>query len=134
MSEFDRDDFDEDEELDEEEQAFLDCICEAIDEEENRDGVYEAQIDRVAAVMGLYKLLSRMFRKDKSITVSYKLYEPFKSMGSVSINGKSITFKKTEMLVKAICVANNFEVYPKTDGSVTMTFTFHGLVRELDEE
>ena len=34
--------------------------------------------------------------------------------------------------MKAVELASNFEVYPKTDGTVQMDFTFHGLTRAID--
>ncbi len=53
-------------------------------------------------------------------------------MGSVSVTGKHIDMKTVVWLVRSAELASNFEVYPKTDGTVCMTFPFHGLTRPIE--
>lgn len=71
--------------------------------------------------------------KDSGAKVTYELYKPFKSMGSVTVCGKNITFTKTEWFAKVIDFVSNFEVYPKTDGTVEMNFTFHGITVPIED-
>lgn len=82
----------------------------------------------------LYTLkILKYLTKGSSAKVTYKLHEPFKSMGSVTICGKDITFSKPEWFMKAVELAANFEVYPKTDETVEMNFTFHGLTMPVED-
>ena len=56
---------------------------------------------------------------------------PLKSMGDVSVEGKEITFSKPELLVFASALANNVDIYTKTDGTVRFDFTFHGVAHPI---
>lgn len=78
-----------------------------------------------------YKTL-KYLTKDTEVNVTYVVHEPYKSMGSVTACGKNITFSRPEWFVKAAELATNFEVYPKTDGTVEMNFTFHGLTKPIE--
>lgn len=64
--------------------------------------------------------------------LSYKLYEPFKTMGSVSVEGKLLEFDRPEWFARAAEFANNTEVYPLAKNRVRLTFTFHGLTLPLE--
>lgn len=65
------------------------------------------------------------------VAISHKLNEPFQSMGSISVEGAAISFCSTRMFVKIAALASNAEVYPLTNGSVRLTFTFHGLTTPI---
>lgn len=81
----------------------------------------------------LYTLkILKYLTKGSGAKVTYELYEPFRSMGSVTIRGKDITFSKPEWFMKAVELSANFEVYPRTDGTVEMNFTFHGLTMPVE--
>lgn len=67
-----------------------------------------------------------------SAKVTYQLHEPFQSMGSVSVTGKNIDMKKVVWFVRSVELASKSVVYPKTDGTVCMTFPFHGLTRPIE--
>lgn len=77
------------------------------------------------------KAMKRLVR-GTSAKVTHQLHEPSQSMGSVSVTGKNIDMKKVVWFVRSAKLASNFEVYPKTDGTVCMTFTFHGLARPIE--
>lgn len=53
-------------------------------------------------------------------------------MGSVSVTGKNIDMKKVVWFVRSAELASKSVVYPKTDGTVCMTFPFHGLTRPIE--
>ncbi len=53
-------------------------------------------------------------------------------MGSVSVTGKNIDMKKVVWFVRSAELASKPVVYPKTDGTVCMTFPFHGLTRPIE--
>lgn len=65
--------------------------------------------------------------KDEDVQISYKLYEPFQTMGSITIEGETFEFDDTEWFARVSEFASNIEVYPLTSGKVRMTFTFHGI-------
>lgn len=72
-------------------------------------------------------LTMRYLTQGTDASVTYKLYEPFKTMGSVSVEGKSLEFSDPMRFARAAEFADNIEVYPLVDDKVRLTFTFHGL-------
>jgi hypothetical protein len=69
--------------------------------------------------------------KDQNVRLSYKMYEPFKTMGSVTVEGKVLEFCKPEWFARIAEFASNTEVYPLAKNAVRMTFTFHGLTKPM---
>ena len=67
-----------------------------------------------------------------SAKVTHQLHEQSQSMGSVSVTGKNIDMKKVVWFVRSAELASKSVVYPKTDGTVCMTFPFHGLARPIE--
>ncbi len=65
------------------------------------------------------------------IEVTYKMNQPFRSMGSVSVVGHLLRFQNSEWFSRAAEFADNTEVYVMSDGKVKLTFTFHGIVKKL---
>lgn len=88
--------------------------------------------NKINQVLYTYKVLKYLFRGIKGVKVDYDLHEPYLSMGSVSVIGKNLLCKKPEWFMKAVEFSDNFEVYPKTDGTVQMDFTFHGLTKSIN--
>jgi len=70
--------------------------------------------------------------RDKDVSLSYKLYEPFKTMGSISIEGECVEFNDVVQFTHAAEFASNIEVYPLAKNRVRMTFTFHGLTAPIE--
>lgn len=64
--------------------------------------------------------------------VSYKLNEPFKTMGSISVEGPMLEFDCPEWFSRVAEFASNTEVYPLAKNKVRMTFTFHGLTKPIE--
>ena len=65
--------------------------------------------------------------KGTDAVVSHKLHKPFKSMGSIFVEGKDLTFSQPEWFARAAEFASNVDIYPLTNGKIRMAFTFHGL-------
>lgn len=118
---------------DEEVEEMLDAIVSEFGEqavaEDNKTSIVNPY--KIQQVLYTYKVL-KYLTKGTGAKVSYDLYSPFKSMGSVTVTGKNLLFKKTEWFMKAVELSSNFEVYPKTDGTVEMNFTFHGLTKTIE--
>lgn len=70
--------------------------------------------------------------KDKNVQISYKMYEPFKTMGSITVEGTVLEFNKPEWFARIAEFASNTEIYPLTKNAVRMTFTFHGLTTPIE--
>lgn len=64
--------------------------------------------------------------------VSYKLNEPFKTMGNISVEGQMLEFDCPEWFSRVAEFASNTEVYPLAKNKVRMTFTFHGLTKPIE--
>lgn len=73
----------------------------------------------------------RYITKDSDIKVSYKLHEPFRSMGSISVEGRVLKFSNPEWFARVAEFADNTEVYPLAKNAVRLTFTFHGLTKKI---
>lgn len=114
-------------------EEMLDNLVTTIGDEAAADDSQTAIINpyRIQQVLYTYKVLKYLTKGTKA-KVFYELHAPYKSMGSVSIVGSDLLFRNTEWFMKAVELASNFEVYPKTDGTVQMDFTFHGLTRAID--
>lgn len=110
-------------------ESLTDLIGEQAENEDNRTSIINPR--KVQAVLYTYKVL-RYLTKGTNAKVTYALNEPYKSMGSVSIVGKELTFSNPKWFMVAVKLASNFNVYPKTNGTVQMDFTFHGLTISLD--
>lgn len=103
-------------------------VAEHVSADESRPAIVNPY--RMEHLMYVYKLM-KYICKGTGATVTKKIHEPFQSMGSVSVAGNVVEFGKMSWFMRAIQVASNFEVYPKTDGTVCMTFTFHGLTTPI---
>lgn len=77
-------------------------------------------------------LVMRYLTRGRKVSVTYKLYEPFRTMGSVSVEGKSIEFDSTKWFTRAAEFASNTDVYPLADNKVRLTFTFHWLTAPIE--
>lgn len=118
---------------DEEVWAMLDSVVvtvgEAIAVDESKPAVLNPiKIQQMQFSYGVIKYLTQ----NTDAKMSYALNEPFKSMGSISVEGKNLAFTNSEWFARACEFASNTEVYPLTNGKVRLTLTFHGLVRSVE--
>ena len=125
-------DFEKDFLTDEEIEEMFDNIMSVINEQ--NEGVSTTLVtkpDRVQDVLYTYKVL-KYLTKGTNAKVTYELHKPYVSMGNVSVCGNNLAFTKTKWFIVAVKLASNFNVYPKTNGTVQMDFTFHGLTTTLE--
>jgi len=106
---------------------FITCLSKNIDENEKSKVVVDDA--RVHDIMYSKSILEKIIEGD-GVVVTHKLHEPFNSVGSVSVTGKDIIVTDSVTFNWIVSVASNVEVYPKTDGTIVMTFTFHGLTKK----
>lgn len=89
---------------------------------------FDVNIDEVGKVLLTYELMKDLM-KASDAEVSYMLFEPFRFAGSVTVVGKNIVFRKKEWFLKAVEMADNFEVIPGTDKKVRLDFSFNNLTK-----
>ena len=99
-------------------------IGRAVYEEDNKSSI--VNIHSVKKVAYVYKLM-KFLTRGTNAKVEYHLNEPFKSMGSVTIVGKHIPVKNVSVLIDAVQLASNIDIYVRTDKTVEIDLTFHGL-------
>ncbi len=111
-------------------EEMLDGLVSAIGKQAELDDMETQMINpyRIQEILYTYKVLKYLTKGSKA-KVTYELHKPYKSMGYVSIMGTNLSFSNMKWFLKAVELSSNFEVYPKTDGTVQMNFTFHGLTK-----
>lgn len=118
-----------DEDLEQSMDDFIEAISQELEDEEWNTTVLDIQKSK--QIQFAYSVLKYLTRGSDAV-VSYKLHEPFKTMGSVSVEGKSIEFYQPEWFARVAEFASNTEVYPLSKNRVRLTFTFHGLTKSID--
>ena len=118
-----------DEDLEQSMDDVIEAISQELEDEEWNTTVLDIQKSK--QIQFAYSVLKYLTRGSDAV-VSYKLHEPFKTMGSVSVEGKSIEFYQPEWFARIAEFASNTEVYPLAKNRVRLTFTFHGLTKSID--
>ena len=118
-----------DSEIEEAIDSLVISVANDIAQDESRTSIINPY--RMQQLLYTYKVMKYLM-KGTSAKVTYKLHEPYQSMGSVSVTGKDIEFKNVSWFLRAAELASNYEVYPKTDGTVCITFTFHNLTIPIE--
>ena len=118
-----------DEDLEQSMDDFIEVISQELEAEEWNTTMLDFQKSK--QIQFAYSVLKYLTRGSDAV-VSYKLHEPFKTMGSVSVEGKSIDFYQPEWFARVAEFASNTEVYPLAKNRVRLTFTFHGLTKSID--
>lgn len=86
-------------------------------------------VQRVKEIQFAYEVMRRFFTRD-GVSISYHMNEPFKSMGSITLEAESFSFNgpfEATWFSRAVEFASNVEVYPLINGKLRMTLTFHEL-------
>lgn len=119
---------------DEEVEQMLDSIVTSVGDVASDDNSRTSVVNiyKMKQVLYVYKVMKYLAKGQKGVKVDCKLHTPYNSMGCVSVVGKKLVFRKPEWFMKAVELSNNFEVYPKTNGTVQMNFTFHGLTTPIE--
>lgn len=121
--------FSSDKELEQNFDELIDGLKVDIENEDSKVTVLDAM--RLKQIQFAYAALQYITRGTDTV-VSYKLNEPFKTMGSISVEGQSLEFDKPEWFARVAEFASNTEVYPLTKNRVRLTFTFHGLTKPIE--
>lgn len=108
---------------------FVESVRDEVETDESKMTILNGL--RLKQLQFTYAVLKYLTRGGDA-ELSYKLYEPFKTMGSVSVEGKLLEFDNPEWFARAAEFASNTEVYPLKKNRVRLTFTFHGLTAPLE--
>lgn len=131
MSMYDLEDieFQSDEEVLEMLDSVIVTVGEAIVAEESKPAILNPiKIKQMQFAYSVLKYLT----KDMNAEVTYQIGGVFKSMGSIAVEGRELTFTNSEWFARAAEFASNTEIYPKTNGNVRIGLAFHGLVRPIE--
>ena len=110
------------------ERAFdelIDSLRDRIESDESKEMALNEK--KVNQLLFTYATLKYLTKDDEDVEVSYKIGEPFKITGSVSVEGTEIEFSSGKWFSRAAKFANNVEIYPLVNGKVRITFTFHSI-------
>lgn len=117
------------EEMEKEFDAILSAVQDNIEADERKVTVLNAL--RMKQFQFSYAAILYLTR-GTDVVVSHKLYEPFKTMGSIHIEGEAVVFQDMVRFARAAEFANNIEVYPLAKNKVHMALTFHGLTAPVE--
>lgn len=109
--------------------GFVDGMQDMVAEEESKTTIINPL--KLAHIKFAYSVMKYLTRGTDA-EVTYKLHEPFKTMGSVSVEGKVLEFASSKWFSRVAEFASNVEVYPLAKNRVRLTFTFHGLTTPIE--
>lgn len=95
--------------------------------QEAEDGKTIIREDKISLIKNDYECLRGIISGEKA-EITMDLHEPFKSVGSISIEGKTIVINDTEAFARIADRVRNIDVYPRTTGSIVIDFTYHGIM------
>ncbi len=112
----------------------LDALIEALGKRIQKQDSKTAMMDlsRYKKMQEAYGILRGLIHETAETSVTYEINEPFKSTGSIMVEGHSIEITNTEWFCKAVALADNFEVYPLVNGKLRMAFTFYNLTKSIE--
>lgn len=85
-----------------------------------------ANAERMKQMAFTYEVLKNLL-SGQDVSVAYEVNKPFKSTGSITVEGKELVFDDTRWFAVASEFADNFEVYPLKNGKIRLAFAFHNL-------
>lgn len=121
-------DFLTDEEIEQMEASLIDNLMYKIFTDEKPSIIVPS---KVKEVLFIYSSIKRLF-EGSYVKVSYKLHQPLSTIGTIHIEGKIIELQNTKTIMELCSKANNFEIYPLTNGNVKMSLAFYGLTKSMN--
>lgn len=115
---------------DEQIEAALDVITEAIQKDEEKTTI--VSVRRFEQMQFAYAVLKRIAERTPGVSISYELYKPFKSMGYITLEGETLEVHDRKWFSRAAEFADNIEVYPLAKNRVRLTMTFHGITKPIE--
>lgn len=129
MDDIFEDEFDLDDEIYEECDLMIKDLGEALEDESSTTVL---NLEKLKQMEFVFAAMKRVL-DNKLVKVSYMMNKPYKTMGSISAEGKLIEFDDPMWFIRMAELASNVEVYPLASDKVRITFTFHGLTKPIDD-
>lgn len=108
--------------------SFIEVFGERIVEDEQATAMLNPV--KLQQIQFAYLVMKRL-TKDTGAKVTYELHQPFKSMGSVTVEGAQWAVSNSVWFSRAAKFASNLDIYPLVNGRFRLTLTFHGLLRKV---
>lgn len=90
--------------------------------------INDARMQEFCAAVEIAKKIS----SKTGMKLTVKPGSVFKNIPCIRLTGKQFVMTETEDFLNLMSAASNIDVYPKTDKTVTIDFTFHGMTRVFD--
>ena len=116
-------------EMGEDNDAVILALGEMIETEETKTAIINPR--RFAQMRLCYELIQKMMQGSEA-EVNYRLHEPFKSMGSITLEADNLIIQHPEVLRMMCALCSNAECYPLTNGKIRMVFAFDRLTIPME--
>lgn len=114
---------------DEEADSFLSLAYKlAVDSE---TGTSVLNMEGMRKMQAVYASMKRIIRND-GVKITYEAHEPLLRYGSVTVTAKEISFTDTTAFREAASLSANYDIYPRTDGTVQIDFAFNDLTMKVE--
>ena len=110
--------------------AILRAVTEQIEKEEN--GVSFLNLRREKEYRACCKVLEQLM-KGSDARIQYVPHDGLASVGVIRVTSKGFTVRDPALFVMATSFASNYEIYPRTDGSIMFALTFYGMTNRVAE-
>ena len=111
--------------------AWLEDVGQEILDEETKPMLLNPA--RLTQMQFVYAVLKKYALVNDAI-VTYKLNEPFSSMGRVTIEGEDFVLSSPKWFARAAEMASNVEIYSLANGNIRITFTFHEYAKPIESQ
>lgn len=98
--------------------------------EHENNGVFKYLPRKVEVFKSVLEKIDSNVEGD-NVLITGSVNEPFNGMGCISVTGKNVSFRDASLFAECASLASNINVYSKTNGSVVVDFTFHGLAKKV---
>lgn len=119
------------EKLKKENDDAIDSIAKLLDEIDKNPAVINPR--RIHDMKSAFDIVDKTFASS-SVKISYKVNEPFKNMGSITLEGKNILFNDPKVFLEIATLANNVDIYPLVNGKIRMSFGFNDIAKYTVED
>lgn len=104
-------------------------IAEIVKKNERRPHIDNPEV--IESVDQIYDVVKALFTGYSKI--EKVVHEPFHSMAYIELAGKKIECKNGLAFYELRKCVDNVEVYYRTNGTITITFTFHDVTKFVDD-
>lgn len=105
-------------------------IMKRVVDEINRDeaGIQIVNPERMREFLACGEALKQVF-KGQGAKFKITPHDTYPSMGTIEITAKKLVIKDQELFIIASSLANNYDVEPRLNGTIVITFTFYELTK-----